>query len=127
MEALTMCKIRVVVLWLLAIVALFGYRTFALNEVPSVQSNISLVTDQEVAVVSIVLMVFAVLSLVLKGSTNRRTNIIAGAVVGLGTLIVLVDGVTVNLYGVYNLWMGAIVIFMVLVVLFAYKMPKQRA
>lgn len=70
------------------------------------------------------MMVFAFLSVALQGRTNRLTNTIAGTVVGLGTFIALVDAVTVNFYGIYNLMMGAVVVSMILVVWFARKMPK---
>jgi len=118
---------RVSVLWLLAIAAFLGYATIArVSEVPANLSNLSLVTDQEVALVSVVLIIFASLSLILRGSANRLTNMIAGSVLGLGALMVLVDGVDVNLYGLYNPIMGAMVISMVLVVWFAYRMPKLQ-
>jgi len=120
-------KTRISVLWLLAIVALFAYATFAGNEVPSILANLSLVNDQEVANILLVLMVLAFLSLTLKGSTNRWTNIIGGSAFGLAALIILIDGVTQNLYGTCNLMMGANVIIMVLVVWFAYKMPRSQA
>jgi hypothetical protein len=118
---------RFSILWLLAIVAFLGYATIArVSEVPANLSNLSLVADEEVATVSVVLLLLAFLSLILKGSANRLTNIIAGSVFGLGALMVLVDGVTVNLYGLYNPMMGAMVICMVLVVWFAHKMPKLQ-
>jgi len=107
-------------------VALLGYVTIAVHEVPENLSNISLVTDQEIATTSIVLMIFAVLSLTLKGKINRLTNIVAGSIFGLLAFIVLVDGVTVNINGFYNLMMSAFVISMVLVVWFARKMPKLQ-
>jgi hypothetical protein len=128
MEDLTLNKTRISLLWLLAVVGLFGYATIASHEAnPEFLSNISLVTDQEVATLSVVLMIFAVLSLTLKGSTNRLTNIIAGSIVGIGTFIALVDAVTVNPYGYYNLMMGAVVASMVLIVWLAYKIPQIQA
>jgi len=124
MENLILYKMRVSILWLLAILGFFGYTLFAADEVPSNFSNLSLVANQEVAAVSIVLMVFAFLSVTLQGKTNRLTNIIAGAILFIGTLVAFIDGVTVNLYGIYNLMMGVVVISMFLVILFAYRMPK---
>ena len=127
MEDLTLYNTRITFLWLLAILAFFGYINLATSEVPSNFSNLSLVTDQDVAIVSIILMALAFLSLILKGSTNRSTNIIGGSVVGIGFLATFVDGVTVNLNGIYNIMMAAGTIFIVLIVWFAYKMPKQKA
>ena len=71
MENLTLNRTRVSVLWLLAMISLFGYATLAANEVPENFNNLSLVSDQDVASVSVVLMVFAFLSLTLKGSANH--------------------------------------------------------
>ena len=127
MENLTLNRTRVSVLWLLAMISLFGYATLAANEVPENFNNLSLVTDQDVASVSVVLVVFAFLSLTLKGSANRWTNTIAGSILGIGTLAAFIDGVTVNLYGIYNPLMGAVFVSMSLVVWFAYKTPKSQA
>ena len=124
MDDLNYNHARITFLWILAIIAFFGYTNLASHEIPSILSNISLVTDQEVASITIVMIALAFLSLILKGSTNRLTNIIGGSVVGLGTFIVLIDAVTVNLYGFYNLMMLAVVIIMVSIIWFAYKLPK---
>ena len=92
-------KLRISVLWLLAIAAFFGFVTLVKDEVPAILSNISLHSSQEVGSLSAVLMLFTVLSLILKGSINRWTNIIAGTIIGIGTFIAFVDAVTENLYG----------------------------
>jgi hypothetical protein len=47
-------------------------------------------------------------------------------VLGLGFLAALVDGVTVNLSGIYNLMMGVEVIIMIIIIVFAYRMPKTQ-
>ncbi len=111
-------------LWLMAVVAFFGYAKVAASEAPPILSNISLVTDFEVVNMTVVMMVLAFLSLTLKGDTNRLTNIIGGSVIGLGTLIALIDGVTVSIYGRYNLMMGTVVVFILAIVWFSYKTPK---
>ena len=126
MVGLTQYNKRIVVLWVLGILAFFGYAYFGMNEISVYRSNISLVTSQEIITVSVLLIIFAVLSLILKGSTNRMTNIIAGSVIGLGFLAALVDAMTVNLSGMYNLMMGAEVIIMIIIVVFAYRMPKTQ-
>ena len=124
MVELTHYNKRIVVLWVLGIIAFFGYAYLGMNENPVYRSNISLVTSQEIVIVLVILIIFAILSLILKGSTNRLTNIISGSVVGLGFLAAFVDGVTVNLSGMYNLMMGADVIIMIIIIVFAYRMPK---
>jgi hypothetical protein len=116
----------IVILWVLGILAFFGYAYFGTNEIPVYRSNISLVTTQEIATVLIILIIFAVLSFVLKGSLNRSLNIIAGSVLGIGFLAALVDGMDVNLSGIYNLMMGVEVIIMIIIVVFAYRMPKTQ-
>lgn len=126
MVELTQSNKRIVVLWVLGILAFFGYAYFGTNEIPVYRSNISLVTSQEIATVSILLTIFAVLSLILRGSTNRLMNIIAGVVLGLGFLVALVDGATVNLSGIYNVMMGVEVIIMIIIIVLAYRMPKTQ-
>ena len=126
MTEITKNNKRIAVLWVLGLLAFFGYAYFGTNEIPVYRSNISLVSSQEIATVSIVLIIFAVLSLILKGSSNRMMNIIVGFVLGLGFLAALVDGVTVNLSGIYNLMMGVEVIIMIIIIVFAYRMPKTQ-
>ncbi len=127
MENLTLHKMRISILWLIALAAFFGYVIIAGDEVPANLSNLSLISNQELASVSIVIMIFAFLSVTLKGSLNRLANIIAGVIIGIGSIVAFFDGVTVNLYGIYNVMMGVVFISMVLVILFAYKMPKLSA
>jgi len=126
MVELTQNKKRIVILWVLGILVFFGYAYFGINEIPVYRSNISLVSSQEIATVLIILIIFAVLSLILKGSTNRSMNIIVGSVFGLGFLAALVDGTDVNLYGIYNVMMGIEVIIMIIIIVFAYRMPKTQ-
>ena len=126
MTEITKNNKRIAVLWVLGLLAFFGYAYFGTNEIPVYRSNISLVSSQEIATVSIVLIIFAILSLILKGSSNRMMNIIVGFVLGLGFLAALVDGVTVNLSGIYNLMMGVEVIIMIIIIMFAYRMPKTQ-
>jgi len=126
MVELTQNKKRIVILWVLGILVFFGYAYFGINEIPVYRSNISLVSSQEIATVLIILIIFAVLSLILKGSTNRSMNIIVGSVFGLGFLAALVDGTDVNLYGIYNVMMGIEVIIMISIIVFAYRMPKTQ-
>jgi hypothetical protein len=117
---------KIVILWVLGILAVFGYAYFGINEIPVYRSNISLISSQEIATVSIILIIFAVLSLILKDSINRSLNIIGGTVLGLGFLAALVDGMDVNLSGIYNVMMGVEVITMIIIIMFAYRMPKTQ-
>ena len=125
MVELTQNNKKIVVLWILGLLAFVGYAYFATNETnPEYRTNISLTTSQEIISVSIVLIVLAILSVILKGSTNRLTNLIGGSVLGIGFLAAFIDAVTVNLSGIYNLMMGAEVIIIIIIILFAYRMPK---
>ena len=126
MLELTKHSKRIGVLWVLGILAFLGYAYFGINEIPVYRSNISLVSSQEIATVSILLIIFAVLSLILKDSLNRSLNIIGGSVLGLGFLATLVDGMDVNLSGIYNVMMGVEVIIMIIIIRFAYRMPKTQ-
>jgi hypothetical protein len=120
-------RLRISLLWVLAIVALFAYATFAADEEPSNLANLSLVHDQDLVNTSLIMMVFAFLSLALSGPLNRLTNIIAGSVFSILLLIVLIDGATVNPSGDYNLMTGAAVALLGAIVWFAYRMPRRQA
>ena len=126
MVKLTHNNKRIVILWVLGILAFIGYAYFGTNEIPIYRSNISLVSSQEIATVLIILIIFAVLSLFLKGSTNRSINIIVGSIFGIGFLAALIDGMDVNLSGIYNVMMGVEVIIMIIIIVFAYRMPKTQ-
>jgi len=123
---LTQNNKKIVILWLLGVLAFSGYAYFGINEIPVYRSNISLVTSQEIATVSILLIIFAVLSLILKDSLNRSLNIIAESLLGFGFLAALVDGMDVNLSGIYNVMMGIEVTIMIIIIVFAYRMPKTQ-
>jgi hypothetical protein len=128
MVELTKYTKRFVVLWLLGILAFIGYVYFATNETnPEYRSNISLTTNQEIISVLIVLIVLTILSVIPKGSTNRLTNLIGGVILLIGFLAVFIDAVTVNLSGIYNLMMGVDVIIMIVIIVFANRIPKTQA
>ena len=126
MVKLTHNNKRIVILWVLGILAFIGYAYFGTNEIPIYRSNISLVSSQEIATVLIILIIFAVLSLFLKGSTNRSINIIVGSIFGIGFLAALIDGMDINFSGIYNVMMGVEVIIMIIIIVFAYRMPKTQ-
>ena len=126
MIELTHYNRRMVVLWVLGILAYLGYAYFATNETNlEYRSNISLINSQEIITVVIILIILAILSIILKGSMNRSTNLIGGAVLGLGFLAAFIDAVTVNLNGIYNLMIGTEVIIMIIIILFSYRQPKM--
>ena len=126
MIELTHYNRRMVVLWVLGILAYLGYAYFAANETNlEYRSNISLINSQEIITVVIILIILAILSIILKGSMNRSTNLIGGAVLGLGFLAAFIDAVTVNLNGIYNLMIGTEVIIMIIIILFSYRQPKM--
>lgn len=128
MVELTKYTKRFVVLWLIGILAFIGYVYFATNETnPEYRSNISLTTNQEIISVLIVLIVLTILSVIPKGSTNRLTNLIGGVILLIGFLAVFIDAVTVNLSGIYNLMMGVDVIIMIVIIVFANRIPKTQA
>lgn len=117
----------ITVLWVLGILAFVGYAYFATNETnPEYRSNISLITNQEIITVSIVLIILTIFSLILKGSTNRLTNLIVSSIFGIGFLAVFIDAATVNFIGIYNLMMGIDIIIMIIIIVFAYRMPKSQ-
>jgi hypothetical protein len=127
MIALSKHNKKITVLWKLGIIDFNVYAYFANNEInPEYRSNISLVTSQEIITVSIVLIALAILSVILKGSTNRLTNIIGGSVLAIGFIAVLIDAVTVKFTGIYNIMMGVEVIIMILIIVFAYRIPKTQ-
>ena len=127
MVELTQHNKKIVVLWVLGIFAFIGYTYFATNETnPEFRTNISLTTNQEIISILVLLVVFAILSVILKGSTNRMVNLISGVVVFLGFLAAFIDAITVNFSGLYNLMLGIEVIIMINLIYFAYRMPKTQ-
>jgi hypothetical protein len=127
MVELTKHNKRIAVLWVLGILAFLGYVYFATNEAnPEFRTNISLTNNQEIISILIVLIVLAILSVILKSPTNRLVILIGGVVCFLGFLAALIDAVTVNFSGIYNLMMGIEVIIMIILIVFAYRMPKTQ-
>ncbi len=125
MVDLTKHSKRITVLWVLGILAFLGYVYFATNETnPEFRTNISLTNNQEIISILIVLIVLAILSVILKSPTNRSVILIGGVVCFLGFLAALIDAVTVNFSGIYNLMMGIEVIIMIILIVFAYRLPK---
>jgi hypothetical protein len=117
-------RVRITALWILHIVAFFAYRTLA----ASVDAfNVSILNNTDFASYMAVIMAITLLSLVLKGRANRSFNIIAGAVVGAGQIIMFVDGMVGYPAEPFNWMTGATIVFMGAVVWLAIKLPKKEA
>lgn len=115
-------KVRLSALWLMSIVAFFVYRTLALSEGAT---EVSVLTNTELARVSFIMMVFGFLTLMLPRTLNRLTNIIAGSIFLVGQLIMLLDGLTAYSDASFNLMTGAAVAFLATVVGLAVRWPRD--
>ena len=113
-------KVRIASLWLLAIVAFFGYRTLAVS---AGAREVSLLGDTDFASYLSVLMLFAFLSLVLPSRLNRLTNEIAGTIFLVAQLIMLADGVIGYPPEVFNAMTGAAVIATASITWLAFRWP----
>ena len=116
-------KVRISILWVMHMVAFFAYRTIALDEGAT---EVSVLSNGELATVSLLLMLFAFLSLIVKSGYNRLMNLIAGVVFAVLQLAVLADGLTGYPTAAFNLMAGAAVVTMVAVVWLAAKWPKKE-
>ena len=125
MEQLNWLNVRNSVLWLLGLVCVLAYASFATIETAENYNNLSLVLPRDLVGYSLVAVLFAFLSLVLKGNINRLVNIIAGWVFAIGTLAAFIDGITVNVRGIYNWMLVAAVVLFAFIIWFAYRMPKK--
>jgi len=121
-------RLRISALWILQMVAFFAYRTIAVGEGVT---EVSVLSNSELATVLLVMMVFVFLSLALANLRfNRLMNIIAGTVFLVVQLIMLVDGLTAYPGQSFNLMTGASAVFMGSVVWLAYRwlrMPAKNA
>ena len=125
MENLNWQHVRFSVLWVAAVVAVFIYSSFAASvETSENFNNLSLVVPADLVGFLLAALLFALLSLLLKGRFNRLLNLIAGAVMAIGALAVLIDGVTVHFTGVYNLMMVAAVILLASIWWLALRAPR---
>ncbi|MEW6019551.1 MAG: hypothetical protein AB1760_15935 [Pseudomonadota bacterium] len=110
-------------LWILQMIAFFAYRTIAIG---AGAKEVSVLSDEELANVLLIMMVFAFLSLILGSRLNRLTNIIAGSVFVLIDAIMLIDGLTAYTSARFNLMTGAELVFAAAIVWFAVRWPKTR-
>jgi hypothetical protein len=117
-------RVRISAFWILHIVAFFAYRTLA----SSVDAyNVSILNNTDFASYLAVMMAITLLSLILKGRTNRSLNIIAGSIVGAGQIIMFVDGMVGYPTEPFNWMTGATLVFMAAVIWLGIKLPKQPA
>jgi len=87
-------------------------------------TEVSVLSNTELAAVLAMLMVFALLTLLLGRKNNRPMNIIAGTVFGIGELAMFVDGIVGYPSAPLNPMTGAAVALMVAVIRLVVKMAE---
>ena len=117
-------RVRLAALWVMNMIAFFAYRTIAISEGAT---EVSVLSNMELATILVLLMVFAFLTLLLGRKNNRPMNIIAGTVFGIGELALFIDGITGYPSAPFNVMTGAAVVLMVSVVWLARKWPKRQS
>ena len=115
-------RVRISVLWVLHMVAFFAYRTFAVSDGAT---EVSVLSNSDLASYLLGMMIFPFLTLILKGPT-RLMNIIAGSVAGAAQVIMLVDGILGYSSASFNWMTGATIVILAAVVWLAVKWPKQQ-
>ncbi len=116
-------KLKFTILWLLGAAAFVVYRTIAINQKAA---DASLLQKDELIYYLGILILFALLSLILKGNANRKTNIIAGICIGVVQMIVFIDGIVGYPSAMFNLITVFSILIMGLIVWFAYRWPKEK-
>jgi hypothetical protein len=115
-------KVRIAVLWILAIVAFFAYRILAVS---AGAQEVSLLGDQDFASYLSVMMAFAFLSMILPSRLNRLTNMIAGGIFLVAQAIMLVDGLIGYPSETFNVMTGATVLATASIVWLAVRWPRR--
>jgi|WetSurMetagenome_2_1015567.scaffolds.fasta_scaffold00449_8 hypothetical protein len=116
-------KIRISVLWVLHMLAFFAYRTFAVSDGAT---EVSMLKNNDLAPYLLGMMVFTILTLILKGRNNRLMNIIGSSIIGVTQVIMLVDGMIGYPTASFNWMTGATIVILALIVWFAFRWPKQQ-
>ncbi|PPD57442.1 hypothetical protein [Dehalogenimonas etheniformans] len=124
MEKLNRRYLRTTILWIVGILAVLLYAALATVETAENYNNLALVRAGDLIGYSLVALLFALLSFVLKGNNNRTINIVAGAIFTVITLIAFIDSFTVNMSGIYNPVLFAAVLVYGVIFWFALKTPK---
>ena len=117
-------RLRLAALWIMNMIAFFAYRTIAISEGAT---EVSLLSNTELATILVLLMVFALLTLLLGRKNSRSMNIIAGVVFAIGELAIFVDGIVGYPSAPFNVMSGAAAVVMVAVVWLARKWPKAQS
>ena len=115
-------KVRIAALWILFIIAYFGYRTLAVGVNAT---EVSVLTDASFASMILALMLFTILSLTLDNKTNRTVNMIASGTFFVVQIIMLVDGMVGYASEPFNWITAASLVIMALVFWFAFRWPKR--
>jgi len=126
-------KVKISVLWIFTVVAFLADMTVSLMEPGMIQQVMSGVIEGMqmgpeilllLAILFLIPLIMAFLSLTLKDSANRWTNIILGVVYAGFWLIGFIEGLAQPSAHVILLE-GAIVVAAALIVWYAWKWPKQ--
>jgi hypothetical protein len=110
-------------LWILYIIGYILYRTMALSDGAT---NVSLLSTQEFIIILVILAVITILSVILKGGIFRSLNFIAGIVFLVMQIIMFADGITSYPSALFNIATGATIVVLAMLVIFAFKLPKQK-
>jgi hypothetical protein len=114
-------RVRISALWVLHMVAFLAYRTFAVSDGAT---EVSVLSNNDLAPYLLGMMVFAFLTLILKGRSNRLMNLIGGSIIGVAQVIMLIDGITGYPSASFNWMTGATIVLLASVVWFALRWPK---
>ena len=114
-------RIRISVLWVLHMIAFFAYRTFAVSDGAT---EVSVLSNSDLALYLLGMMVFTFLTLMLKGRNNRLMNIIGASIIGVAQVIMLVDGLVGYPSASFNWMTGATIVILASIVWLAYRWPK---
>jgi hypothetical protein len=111
-------------LWILDIIGYAVYRTMAVNENAY---NVSLTGTGEFITIVAILLVITILSILLKGQIFRSFTLIAGIAFLVIQIIMFVDGITSYPSSMFNVLTGAMVVILAVLVIFAFRLPKNQA
>ncbi len=122
MEELTY-RVRTVALWVIAMIAFFAYRTIAVS---AGATEVSVLSDSELASMLAVMMLFALLTLVLGPRLSRPANLVAGVIFVVASVAMFADGITGYPSAAFNLMTGAMLVATAAVVWFAARRPRPQ-
>lgn len=117
-------RVRISALWLFGMIAFFVYRTIAVSEGAT---EVSVLSNGELAQVLVLMMLFAFLTLLLPRRANRLMNTVAGAIFLVAWVVMFVDGITGYPTADFNIMTGAAAVMMAAVIWLARRWPVQAA